>query len=161
MNVGKIRGPMRSALVISGFFAVLRFAGCPFVDLVDVRATDFRFVQRGPRDASPEVAIVAVDDRSIEEIGRWPWPRSTQAELLEVITAGEPSVVGFDIVQSEATAPIDRRAILQSLGELDRDEMSLFERVLASQGAPDHRFARAIEQSSGRFWDITWTSRTG
>src|SRR5688572_18249196 len=98
MSFGGTRGPLRSALLISGLFAVLRFSGCPFIDLVDARAVDYRFLQRGPEAGTQQVAIVAIDDHSIDEIGRWPWPRSIQADLLDAIMAGEPSVVGYDIL---------------------------------------------------------------
>ncbi len=140
-------GTLRSALVISGFFAVLRFSGCPFIDMVDARAVDFRFLQRGPRAASSDVVIVAIDDSSIAEVGRWPWPRPTQARLLRVINSGEPSVVGFDIVQSESTAAIDPNAILSRLGGLDGDTLSLVERALESQSLPDQSLAAALRES--------------
>ncbi len=140
-------GPLRSALLIGAFFAALRFSGCDFIDLVDARAVDFRFVQRGPREAGGEVAIVAIDDRSIEQVGRWPWPRPTQAQLLRVITSGGPSVVGFDIVQSESTAPIDRDAILTRLAGLDGETRALVERALETQSRPDETLAEALRES--------------
>lgn len=140
-------GPLRSALLISGSFAVLRFAGCPFIDLVDARAVDFRFLQRGPLEPDRDIAIVAIDDRSIEEVGRWPWPRPTQARLLRVINAGEPAVVAFDIVQSEATEPIDSAAVLARLRGLGEQTFAAVERALATQARPDERLATAIKDS--------------
>jgi adenylate cyclase len=140
-------GPLRSALVISGFFAALRFSGCPFIDLVDARAVDYRFLQRGSREGTKEVVIVAIDDRSIDEVGRWPWPRSVQAKLLDAITAGAPSVVGFDILQGEATAPLDRDTVLGHLGELDPAQRSLIDRVLDFNTLADDSFAAALQRS--------------
>ena len=140
-------GAFRSALLISGFFAVLRFAGCPFIDLVDARAVDFRFLQRGPREATAEVVIVAIDDRSIEQVGRWPWPRPTQAELLRVISSGAPSVVAFDIVQSESTTSVDPDAVISRLAGLEPSTLSIVERALASQSRPDESLAAALRES--------------
>lgn len=140
-------GPTRSALLISGLFAVLRFSGCPFIDLVDARAVDYRFLQRGPEEGSRDVVIVAIDDRSLDEVGRWPWPRSVQARLLDAITAGAPSVVGFDILQGESTAPLDRALVLGQLGELDEAQRSLVDRVLESSGLADDTFAAALRRS--------------
>lgn len=58
--------------------------------------------QSKPRDLTPmPVAIVDVDDRSIEEIGQWPWPRSYIADLVTRATAQGAVAIGFDIIFSE------------------------------------------------------------
>ncbi len=146
----KLGGRWRSvpiALLVSAVVATLRFSGCSFVDLIDARAIDFRFVQRGVQPATDQVAIVAVDDRSIEELGRWPWPRPLQARLVDAIAAGEPSVIGFDIVQSEPTADLDREAILGSVADLGEASRLALERALEKQVAPDRALVEALRRS--------------
>lgn len=60
------------------------------------------FQQMKPRDYAPvPVVIVDVDDRSIAEVGQWPWPRTRFAEIVDRVTADGPVVLGFDIVFSE------------------------------------------------------------
>ena len=39
-------------------------------------------VRMSAREPSDRVAVIAIDDKSIENIGRWPWPRSIQAEMI-------------------------------------------------------------------------------
>lgn len=69
---------------------------------IESATIDFRFrVFRGPRPAAPDVVIVAVDERSIKEIGRWPWSRTTQARLVEGIANGGAKVIGLDVIYSE------------------------------------------------------------
>lgn len=53
------------------------------------------------RPAVPEVVIVAIDDDSINSIGRWPWRRALHAAVLDHITQGQPCAIGMDIVFSE------------------------------------------------------------
>lgn len=53
------------------------------------------------RPASPDIVIVAVDDDSIDSIGRWPWRRALHAATLERIRQGQPRAIGMDIVFSE------------------------------------------------------------
>lgn len=53
------------------------------------------------RPASPDIVIVAVDDDSIDSIGRWPWRRALHAAALERIQQGQPRAIGMDIVFSE------------------------------------------------------------
>ena len=53
------------------------------------------------RPAHPDIVIVAIDDRSIAAIGRWPWRRALHAELVNRISAQNPSVIGLDVLFNE------------------------------------------------------------
>lgn len=53
------------------------------------------------RPPPDEVLIVAIDDASIEAIGRWPWRRSVHATLLERLADAGPRAVVLDLVLSE------------------------------------------------------------
>ena len=55
---------------------------------------------RKPHPA-PDITIVMVDEKSIAEIGRWPWSRDIQADLVNKISAGNPKVIGIDIMYTE------------------------------------------------------------
>lgn len=76
------------------------------LDRIEWQAYDY-FVQsvRGDRAASKEVAVVLIDEASLQAmnpvVGRWPWPRSVYSELLEFLDHGEPAAVAFDILFTE------------------------------------------------------------
>jgi CHASE2 domain-containing sensor protein len=53
------------------------------------------------RDAPADVVIVAIDEASLAAHGRWPWPRSLQARLLEQFGASQPRAVGMDLLLTE------------------------------------------------------------
>ncbi len=53
------------------------------------------------RPTPEDVVIVGIDDQSLGEMGRWPWPRRRQAKLLDILSQGGAKVVGFDILFSE------------------------------------------------------------
>ena len=57
-----------------------------------------------PTTPSPDIVIVAVDARSVRELGRWPWRRSVHAQLLQRITAGKPKCIGLDIFFNQPNA---------------------------------------------------------
>lgn len=58
--------------------------------------------QSKPREYTPlPVAILDVDDRSIEELGQWPWPRTRVAEMVDKATADGAVAIAFDIVFAE------------------------------------------------------------
>ena len=33
--------------------------------------------------ASGDIVLVTIDDKSLKQVGRWPWPRSYQAQLVD------------------------------------------------------------------------------
>ena len=55
-----------------------------------------------PRQADKRIVIVDIDERSLAELGRWPWPRALLADLLEKTTGTEGArLVGLDLVLAE------------------------------------------------------------
>ena len=50
-----------------------------------------------------DIVIVAIDDESIAELGRWPWPRDTHAALLEQIAQAKPRAVAYDVLFTESS----------------------------------------------------------
>ncbi|HEX6928209.1 MAG TPA: adenylate/guanylate cyclase domain-containing protein [Gammaproteobacteria bacterium] len=54
------------------------------------------------RAPAPGIVLINIDERSLEqmaaEFGRWPWPRSVHAELLENLLAQQPRAIVFDIL---------------------------------------------------------------
>lgn len=53
-------------------------------------------VQAPPFDE--RITVVTVDDRSIQEFGRWPWPRQLHTRLLKRLTEYGVRAVGFDVL---------------------------------------------------------------
>ena len=53
-------------------------------------------------DTESRVVIVAIDEQSIDEVGPWPWPRETMAELTRAIDAAGAQLQIHDIVYAEA-----------------------------------------------------------
>jgi len=51
-------------------------------------------VQSTTRTPSEKIAIIAIDDESIANIGRWPWPRNLHAELVKKLADGGAKIVG-------------------------------------------------------------------
>lgn len=68
------------------------------------------------RPAASDILIVAIDEASIEAIGRWPWRRAVHATLLERLAAARPKAVALDLVLSEPDPdPGQDRLLAQAL----------------------------------------------
>ena len=52
--------------------------------------------------APADVIIVAVDESSLSQLGRWPWPRTLHANLIRRLKAEGVSAIGLDVIFSEA-----------------------------------------------------------
>lgn len=51
--------------------------------------------------ASAPAVIVAIDEKSLNELGQWPWPRTVIAELIEAIGETGPAAIGVDVLMPE------------------------------------------------------------
>ncbi len=51
---------------------------------------------------NPAIAIIDIDDQSLQREGRWPWPRSKMAKLITNLAKQEVAVIAIDILYSEA-----------------------------------------------------------
>jgi len=78
-------------------FVVYRQAP-PALQQLDYRLKDARFLVRGPVKPDNQVVVVAIDHKSIKEIGRWPWSREVTARLVENLALYGAKVTALDIV---------------------------------------------------------------
>ncbi len=63
---------------------------------------DSMFRLKGERSAPRTIAIIEIEDSSLEVLGKWPWPRGYHATLLEILNVYRPRSVIFDILFPEA-----------------------------------------------------------
>jgi serine/threonine-protein kinase len=72
---------------------VVMFSGAaPFASLE--RAFYDWGVRSTERSPSSKIAVIAIDDESINNLGRWPWPRDLHAELINRLSEGGAKVIG-------------------------------------------------------------------
>ncbi|UPK03586.1 adenylate/guanylate cyclase domain-containing protein [Bradyrhizobium sp. 170] len=82
-------------------FAALRVADPAPVEEIRVRTFDaFQRIDPRKKTARP-VTIVDIDDKSLEKLGQWPWPRTRIADLITELTRLGAVVIAFDAVFSE------------------------------------------------------------
>lgn len=56
-----------------------------------------------PAEASSSIAIVAIDDTSLAQQGRWPWPRQTHARLIDKLRESGAETIVFDVLFTESS----------------------------------------------------------
>lgn len=53
------------------------------------------------RTPSDKIAVIAIDDQSIANLGRWPWPREMHAMMIDLLATGNVKVIGHTALFSE------------------------------------------------------------
>src|SRR3954468_23039660 len=62
-------------------------------------------VQTSSRAPSERVAVIAIDDASVNNIGRWPWSRDKHAKMIDLLTAAKAKVIGHTVFFFEPENP--------------------------------------------------------
>lgn len=55
------------------------------------------FTQKELNHTTDELVIIDIDDKSLEALGRWPWPRYLHAEMIQKLDAEGAAVIGYNI----------------------------------------------------------------
>jgi len=94
----------------------------PAMRVPDLALLDAWQSLRGTRRPSPQVAIVAIDEKSIQRFGPWAWPRSEYVPLVERLSKAGAKVIGFDFtfgtVEREAANNQSFAAAMEKAGNV-------------------------------------------
>lgn len=84
----------RIYLQLAFYAALLIFGSFSFVRDLDERGLDIIRPGHAPH---PDLAILAIDNKSLGEIGRWPWNRNVHAAVLQKLQEYTPRAVALDV----------------------------------------------------------------
>ena len=69
---------------------------------LDNSVRDFYFRFRGPEKTNDNIVIIDIDEKSLKELGQWPWERDKVAQILTNLTNKKAGIIGLDIIFAEA-----------------------------------------------------------
>jgi adenylate cyclase len=95
------------ALIVWG---ALQWLAGPLLGRLDERAADLAWLLTAQHKDERRLIIVDIDEKSLREVGPWPWPRSTQARLMERLAQAGVSQQVHDVVFAETRAGDDELA---------------------------------------------------
>jgi len=70
--------------------------------------------------ASGQVVVIRIDDSALRQFGNWPWPRRTQAALVDKLTAAGTNSIFYDINFSFRSNIVDDKAFANALARSGR-----------------------------------------
>ena len=101
-----------------------------------------------PRGMDERIVILDIDEKSLGEVGRWPWSRNLMAELLDkLFTRYGAQLVAFDVVWAERD-PSSGMAVLDRLAREELGGVPQFRSAYAQLRAQldfDARFAASMK----------------
>lgn len=126
--------PFKIAILVIVGMVLFYFLKVPFLTFMELKTLDLRFVSRGVAVPGEETVIAAIDEKSLSELGRWPWRRTVIADLIGRLDEYGAKAIGFDIVFAE---PDEHGSI---------DALEAVAREIESMGLDDHPVARVLEK---------------
>ncbi|GAC1437654.1 MAG: CHASE2 domain-containing protein [Solirubrobacteraceae bacterium] len=83
---------------------------------VELPTVDARFLQRGDGPVPSDVAVVAIDTPSFQQLGvQWPFPRSLHARVIDVLRRAGARAIVYDVQFTEASRPEEDRALFEAV----------------------------------------------
>jgi CHASE2 domain-containing sensor protein len=79
---------------------VLVFAFSRVGERIDHLGYD-RMLRFAAHEPDPRLLLVGIDSRSLQEVGRWPWPRDVHAALIVRLAAARPRAIVYDVLLLE------------------------------------------------------------
>jgi len=117
--------PLKISILVVFLALVSYFLDPAILRFIELKSLDLRMVYRGTIKPGGEVVIVAIDEKSLSELGRWPWSRAQIAKLVDSLKEYGVKVVGFDVVFSEPEGEPDK-LLAKSIAKADNVTLGYF-----------------------------------
>ncbi|MBW2512960.1 MAG: CHASE2 domain-containing protein, partial [Deltaproteobacteria bacterium] len=137
-------------LILSGIFLYL--IEIPFLELMELKTIDLRYVSRGVAEFESDVVLAVIDEESIDKEGKWIWPRSKMANLVKKLSEAGARVISFDVGFLEP----DEKSVVRTIEEIEKNLTGLdmdsraYLQELKRDSDNDRLLADAIAQSKAK-----------
>jgi len=101
--------------ILCGIFFYL--TEIPFLELMELKTIDLRYVNRGSSEAESDVVLAVIDEESIDKEGKWIWPRSKMANLVKKLSDAGARVISFDIGFLEP----DEKSVVRAIEDIEKN----------------------------------------
>ncbi|MBN1943436.1 MAG: adenylate/guanylate cyclase domain-containing protein [Phycisphaerae bacterium] len=145
----KTSRPISSFLLgVLGTALILLAHGLGLDDRAELQTLDWRLRHAGASTAPRNIVHVDLDDRSLTELGRWPWPREQLAGVIDLLDECGAKMVVLDIILPEPQKP----RFLSPLGDVyDTDASEILQEAPPLRVYDDMILTRAVRRADDVF----------
>ncbi|MFC1624213.1 CHASE2 domain-containing protein [Candidatus Omnitrophota bacterium] len=105
------------AVLAAAMIILTSFLFSDLYESFESKTIDLRFQLRGAISQRQDILFVEMDERAIEDMGRWPWPRDIFARIIDTLKALNVKTILFDVTFTEPTQlVVDREKLSVGLG---------------------------------------------
>lgn len=136
-------------LVLVAFLHASRNYPLALLDRLDTVIYDERLLLTMPKSVGQDVVILDIDEKSLREMGQWPWCRDKLAELMDALFDRYGiAILGFDIVFAERDN-CTGLTVLNKLAQTELKDVPEFKQLLSGSLSTkldyDRRFAASLK----------------
>lgn len=144
--------PLTLSILLIALGIFLYLIEIPFLELMELKTIDLRYTSRGQRIRDSKVILAVIDEKSIDKEGKWIWPRSKIADLVNKLSKADAKVISFDIgflEPDEKSVVKTIEDIQQHLHHLDVDNKRYLEE-LKQASDNDRLLADAVTEAKAK-----------
>ncbi len=144
--------PRIAVTLIPLVFALMHASGALRIGVLqrlDDIIYDARLRATMPQTLDERIVIVDIDEKSLAEVGRWPWGRHKLADLVgELLDQQKIALLGFDVVFAESDESSGLKRLKQLAQNELRDQPGFAEKLAQIQGSLDYDavFAKSLDK---------------
>lgn len=142
-----IRWALASLITLLAAAQSLEFLPATLVNRIDLFFYDMRMQVEKP-ELDPRIVVVDIDQKSLAEVGRWPWSRDVVAQLVNQLAGHyEARTIAFDVMFNEPDTSSGYATLVGLAKKELKDIPGIGEQVAALKPSLDYdgRFARALQ----------------
>lgn len=149
-GLNRKRVPISLGLLLVGLFLWIQHTDNHRItgvrDRLEYLAYDLRLNASLPEQPRPsnDILIVDIDERSLQQEGRWPWPRARLADLVTQLQQAGAAVIAFDMVLSEAETNVAGELLARLPEELSTPALTTYLKHEAQANDGDTRLAERL-----------------
>ncbi len=125
-----------------------------FIEAFEMRLYDLLIRYTSPNKPDPRIVIVGIDQKSLDNYGRWPWPRDRLGALVTKLAGFGVKVTALDMTFS-SQADTDISEIMDTIGDsieqegVDKKSPVFYKKFndMKKNLARDEKFARSIKEA--------------
>ncbi len=147
------------SLTVTGLGIFMYLYEIPFLEFMELKTLDLRFVSREPIATSSKIVLAVVDEKSLADprLGNWVWPRTVIAELITKLSEKGARVIAFDIGFFEPDK--SSKQVIETIDEIKSElqrydikhsEITAFTDSLKQKADNDSRLVHAIKNSRSK-----------
>ncbi|MFZ5562415.1 MAG: CHASE2 domain-containing protein [Thermodesulfobacteriota bacterium] len=146
------RRPLLLSFCVVALGAFVFMSGISFLDIIELKTIDMRFKFRGSKPPGDKVVLAAIDEKSLKQEGRWVWPRTKIAALVNKLSEKGARVIAFDVgffepESSEVIRTIERIQTASRNNDIRNQRFDEYLATLKNRSDNDRVLVEAIKNS--------------